>query len=92
MEIPETSRLMLLDLARRISQTSDMRLRKALFGQFEARVLSHIDRARDRGEASTIRVYIDRLGRLSPTGEHWQAMFEGLQKTLADESAACELH
>jgi hypothetical protein len=98
MDMSQSQRAELSDLTRQMARTGDIAARMALFGQFRNRVVSHLDAVRSHGEALAIQVYIDRLERLSPEGESWQAIFQALQSTLSDtasgapsDDTTCEL-
>lgn len=87
-DMPQSCRSQLSELARELSRTRDALQKKRLFGAYREQVLRHIDGVRDRREATSIRVYIDRLERLSPDGEPWRDIFFALQSTLDDEYGA----
>jgi len=92
MEISEAGCAELSRLVRHMMAARDTDTRLTLFRQFRTHALSYIEQARNHAESQAIRVYIDRLERLSPDGEPWLAIFEALHKTLVDEDAtgACE--
>ncbi|HWU49430.1 MAG TPA: hypothetical protein VN042_06115, partial [Asticcacaulis sp.] len=91
-QMPQSCRTQLSELARRLGQARSASDRMRLFGEYREQVLRHIDHVRDHREAMSIRVYIDRLERLSPDGEPWRDIFRALHCTLDDESGADMRH
>lgn len=92
MQMPQSCRLQLSELARQLSQARTAPDRMRLFGDYREQVLRHIDHVQNHREATSIRVYIDRLERLSPDGEPWRDIFRALHCTLDEDSGAAMRH